>query len=319
MRKILVTSKIYDDSFSALSGDFELIIPEEGNFSNDELIEKIVDCEVLISMFTVKIGSDVLEAGKKLKMVSNYGAGFNNVDMQYADAHGIVVTNTPDPVTEPTAELAFGFMNALARRMIEFDRDIRVEGKIKWGLMTNISSTLIGKTLGIIGFGRIGQALARRAKAAGMNVVYYSRHQVNADIEQMYDAKYVSVNDLLAMSDFVSLNTPLTNETRHLIGEKQLAMMKPTAYIINTARGPVIDEHALALSLKNNVIAGAGIDVFENEPAIDPLLLTCENAILVPHVGTATKEARQDTAKMACDNILGFYAGKKDIHRCGKW
>ena len=217
MRKILITSKVYDDSFDLLKKDFELIIPEKGNFTNDELIRNIVDCEVLLSMFTIKIGSDVLSAAPKLKMVSNFGVGFNNIDMKYADEHGIVVTNTPDPVTEPTAELAFGLMHSLCRRIVELDRDIRIKDKIKWGLMQNIGSTMTNKTLGIIGFGRIGQALARRAVAAKMNIVYYSRHRVKEEIENLYHAKYVPMNELLKMSDFVSLNTPLTAETTHLI------------------------------------------------------------------------------------------------------
>ncbi|MBR0122538.1 MAG: NAD(P)-binding domain-containing protein [Bacteroidales bacterium] len=319
MRKILITSKVYDDSFDLLKKDFELIIPETGNFTNDELIEKIVDCEVLLSMFTIKIGSDVLSAAPKLKMVSNFGVGFNNIDMKYADEHGIVVTNTPDPVTEPTAELAFGLMHSLCRRIVELDRDIRIKDKIKWGLMQNIGSTMTNKTLGIIGFGRIGQALARRAVAAKMNIVYYSRHRVKEEIENLYHAKFVPMNELLKMSDFVSLNTPLTAETTHLIGKEQLALMKQSAFLVNTSRGAVINEHELAEALRDNVIAGAGLDVYEKEPVVDPLLLTLNNVILVPHIGTATRETRQDTAKMACENILGFYAGKQDIHRCGKW
>ena len=319
MRKILITSKVYDDSFDLLKKDFELIIPETGNFTNDELIEKIVDCEVLLSMFTIKIGSDVLSAAPKLKMVSNFGVGFNNIDMKYADEHGIVVTNTPDPVTEPTAELAFGLMHSLCRRIVELDRDIRIKDKIKWGLMQNIGSTMTNKTLGIIGFGRIGQALARRAVASKMNIVYYSRHRVKEEIENLYHAKYVPMNELLKMSDFVSLTTPLTAETTHLIGKEQLALMKQSAFLVNTSRGAVINEHELAEALRDNVIAGAGLDVYEKEPVVDPLLLTLNNVILVPHIGTATRETRQDTAKMACENILGFYAGKQDIHRCGKW
>ena len=319
MSKILITSKVYPDSFKLLEGKFELIIPKNGDFTKEEMIEKIGDCEVLLSMFTVKIPREVLEAGKNLKMISNYGAGYNNIDMDYANKHGIVVTNTPDPVTEPTAELAFGLMHALCRRIVELDAKIRISGSIKWGLMQNIGSTLIGKTLGIIGFGRIGQALARRAIAAKMNVVYYSRHRVSEDIEKLYLVQYMSIDDLLMQSDFVSLHTPLTNETVHLIGKEQLHLMKKTAYIINTSRGAVINEHELAVALHENVIAGAGIDVYEKEPIIDSYLLSADNAVLVPHIGTATKETRQDTAFMACQNILGFYAGEKDIHRCGKW
>ncbi len=243
----------------------------------------------------------------------------DNIDMKYADEHGIVVTNTPDPVTEPTAELAFGLMHSLCRRIVELDRDIRIKDKIKWGLMQNIGSTMTNKTLGIIGFGRIGQALARRAVAAKMNIVYYSRHRVNEEIENLYHAKYVPMNELLKIADFVSLNTPLTAETTHLIGKEQLALMKPSAFLVNTSRGAVINEHELAEALRDNVIAGAGLDVYEKEPIVEPLLMTLNNAILVPHIGTATRETRQDTAIMACENILGFYAGKQDIHRCGKW
>ena len=307
MKKILVTSKVYEHSFDTLKKDYEVIIPEKDNFSNDELIERIHDCDALLSMFTVKIGRDILSAAPKLKIVSNYGVGFNNVDIAYATEHNIVVTNTPDPVTEPTAELAMGLMSALCRNIITLDNDIRIADKLRWGLMQNISSTMIGKTLGIIGFGRIGRALARRAEAACMKIVYHSRHRLDPTIEQQYHAQYLPMDELLKVSDFVSLHTPLTDQTRHLIDKEQLMMMKPTAYIINTSRGPVINEHVLAECLHEGKIAGAGIDVFEKEPAIDPLLLTAKNAILLPHVGTATRETREETAVVACNNIINFF------------
>jgi glyoxylate reductase len=315
MKKVLITSKVYDDSFDMLSKDFEIIIPESGNFSKEEMIEKISDCEVLLSMFTIKIDRDIIAAGKKLKMISNYGVGFNNIDVKYATERGIVISNTPDPVTEPTAELAFALMHALCRHIVELDKDIRIPDKIKWGIMQNIGTTLTGKTLGIIGCGRIGQSLARRAVASKMDIIYHNRHRLDQNTENKYNAKYVSMDELFTSSDYISINAPFTDETRHLIGRKELAMMKSSAYLINTARGAIINEHELAEALKNKIIAGAGIDVYEHEPCIDPLLLTLDNVILVPHIGTATYETRQDTAIMASQNILDFYAGKSNYHR----
>ncbi|MDD4142017.1 MAG: NAD(P)-dependent oxidoreductase, partial [Bacteroidales bacterium] len=268
MKKILISSAVYPNSFDLLKEKFDVIIPEQGDFSPKEMIERIPDCEALLPMFTIKIDKDIIAAGDKLRIISNFGVGFNNIDIPYATERGIVVTNTPDPVIEPTAELAFGLMINVARDIIKRANEIRIPGKTQWGIMENISYTLFGKTLGIIGFGRIGQALARRAVASGMKILYYSRHRVAEEIENRYSAEYVPFDDVLKLSDYVSLNTPLTPETYHLIGSKEIRMMKPTAYLINTARGAVINEEELAQALTEKVITGAALDVYEFEPHI---------------------------------------------------
>ncbi|MGI6718394.1 MAG: NAD(P)-dependent oxidoreductase [Bacteroidales bacterium] len=313
--KVLITTKIFENSFDLLKNEgLEIIVPEE-DFSKAELIDKISDCDFLLSTFKIPIDKEIIEAGKKLQMISNYGVGFNNVDIEYAKSKEIVVTNTPYTVTEPTAELAFGLLHVLGRKIKELDNDIRVPNKLQWGLLDNLSSSLFNKTLGIIGFGRIGQAVARRAVASNMKVIYYSRHQVNEYIENLYSVRYVPFDQLLETADYISLHVPLTEKTRHMIGAKELKKMKSTAYLVNTSRGPVINEQELAEALRDNVIAGAALDVFENEPKINDLLLTLDNAILLPHVGTATYETREETAVAACENIIKFMKNDKTLTR----
>ena len=204
-------------------------------------------------------------------------------------------------------------MGAVARGLILSDRNVR-NSSVKWGVLENIGSGLYGKTLGIVGFGRIGQATARRAVASGMKVVYYSRNRVSEDIENLYGAQYRKLNELLSESDFVSLHTPLTDETHHLINADKLNLFKPTAFIINTARGAVIDEKALISALKSGKIKGAALDVYEHEPAISAELLELDNVVLVPHIGTATREARNEMAAQATENIIAYFKGGK-MHR----
>ncbi len=314
--KVLITTKVFENSFDLLKKEgLEIIVPEKGDFSKAEIIDNIYDCDFLLSTFKIPIDKEIIAAGKKLQMISNYGVGFNNVDIEYAKSREIVVTNTPYTVTEPTAELAFGLLHVLGRKIKELDNDIRVPNKLQWGLLDNLSSSLFNKTLGIIGFGRIGQAVARRAVASNMKVIYYSRHQVNEYVENLYSARYVPFEQLLETSDYISLHVPLTEKTRHMIGAKELEMMKTTAYLVNTSRGPVINEQELAEALRDNVIAGAALDVFENEPEINDLLLTLDNVILLPHVGTATFETREETAVAACENIIKFIKGDKTLTR----
>jgi glyoxylate reductase len=249
-----------------------------------------------------------------LKLVTNFGVGFNNIDLEACRERGIRVTNTPQPVIEPTAELAFALMHDVARRTAEFDRKLR-QGKAEaFGVMNNLSHSLYGKTLGIIGMGRIGQALARRAIASGMQIVYHNRRPLN-DLSgigyQVSDIRYVSMEELLQTADFVSLNLPYTPEVKHLIGATQLKMMKKSAYLINTARGAHVDEEALVTALKEGEIAGAAMDVYEHEPQIHPELLTLDNVVLSPHTGTGTWEGRIAMCENVCDNILAWE--RKDI------
>ena len=291
---------------------FTTILPEEGftRLIGHQLYAPLEEAEVLVSTFDKPVTRAMIESAPNLKLVTNFGVGFNNIDLEACREHGIRVTNTPQPVIEPTAELAFALMHDVARRTAEFDRKLR-QGKAEpFAVMNNLSHSLYGKTLGIIGMGRIGQALARRAIASNMKVIYNNRHQLATDIEQQYKATYVSQEDLLKTADFVSLNLPYTPAVKHLIGAKELNMMKKSAYLINTARGAHVDEIALVEALRNGKIAGAAMDVYEHEPQITPELLELDNVVLSPHTGTGTWEGRIAMCENVCDNIFAWKDGK---------
>lgn len=273
-------------------------------------------CDAFLPTFQFKVDKEVIDAAKgSVKIIANFGVGYNNIDVKYATKCGIVVTNTPDPVVEPTAEQAFALMLAAARRVAECDRKLRIENGLKWGVLENLGQTLYGKTLGIIGMGRIGQALARRAMACGMNVVYYNRTRLAHELETTYQTRRLKLVELLAISDVISLHTPLTDQTWHLIDRDSLKLMKPTAIIINTARGSVIDESALTEALQNHWIASAGLDVYEDEPNITPALLELDNVVLAPHSGTATVDTRNEMSRFASQNIIRYFEGRNDITR----
>ena len=299
---------------------FTTELPREGfvRLAGHTLYAPFAEAEVLVSTFDYKVSREMIAAMPNLKLIANFGAGFNNIDLDACRERGIRVTNTPQPVIEPTAELAFALMIDIARRVSEFDRQMRGYGLpvtgdgIQFGVMNNLSHSLYGKTLGIIGMGRIGQALARRAKAAGMKILYYNRHRLSEETERLYNARYVDFQTLLQDSDYVSLNLPYTPEVHHLIGKPELGMMKRTAYLINTARGAHIDEAALVEALKSGIIAGAALDVYEFEPAITPELLTLPNVVLSPHTGTGTWEGRIAMCENVCDNIIAFIEGKTE-------
>ena len=286
---------------------FTTELPAEGfrRLEGHNLYALMEDAEVLVSTFDYRVDKAMIEAMPHLRLIANFGAGYNNIDLETCKARGIRVTNTPQPVIEPTAELAFALMIDVARRVSEFDRTVRA-GKAEFGVMKNLSHSLYGKTLGILGMGRIGQALARRAKASGMRIIYYNRHRLSDEIEQKYDAQYVDFQTLLQDSDFLSLNLPYTPEVHHIIGKPELGMMKRSAYLINTARGAHVNEAALVEALKSGIIAGAAMDVYEHEPAVSPELLSLPNVVLSPHTGTGTWEGRIAMCECVTDNILAF-------------
>ena len=313
MIKVLISHGLYPESFCGFPEDFQVIKPESGSFTYNELLEKIKDVDAFIPMFDLKVPAELIKAGKNLKIISNVGVGFNNIDINCAKEHNTIVCNTPTPVTEPTAELAMTLMGTVARGIVLSDKKVR-NSSVKWGVLENIGSGVYGKTLGIVGLGRIGRATARRAVASGMKVIYYSRHRVSEDIEKLYDAEYKTLEELLREADFISLHTPLTEETHHLINAENLKLCKPTAFIINTARGAVIDEKALVSALKSGKIKGAALDVYENEPIVSAELLELDNALLVPHIGTATREARNEMAAQAMQNIISYFKGG-EMHR----
>jgi glyoxylate reductase len=298
---------------------FTTSLPAEGfsRLAAHELYAPLSEAEVLVSTLDYPVTREMIAGAPHLQLVTNFGVGFNNIDLDACRERGIRVTNTPQPVIEPTAELAFALMHDVARRTAEFDRKLRLGQAEPFGVMNNLSHSLYGKTLGIIGMGRIGQALARRAVASGMTVVYHNRRPID---DRILDALtgyrtaqapigYRTKEELLREADFVSLNLPYTPEVKHLIGTNELRMMKSTAYLINTARGAHVDEQALVQALKTGEIAGAAMDVYEHEPQIHPELLKLDNVVLSPHTGTGTWEGRIAMCENVCDNILAWEQG----------
>ena len=243
-------------------------------------------------------------------MIANYGVGVDNIDLDAATKRGVLVSNTPDVLTDATADIAFALILAVARRVVEGDKRNR-EGKFKyWAPLHFLGREITGKTLGIMGMGRIGTAVARRARGFEMEILYHNRRKIERADEEALGAQYVSKETLLSESDFISLHVPLTDQTVHLIGHEELKLMKPTAYLINTSRGAVVHERALVEALKGNRIAGAGLDVYENEPEMAPGLGTLDNAVLLPHMGSATQETRTKMGQCAADNLLAGLRGE---------
>lgn len=260
--KILVTYNLPREAFAQLPADWEITFPQGEKFTKEEIIRLLPAYDILLSIFSRPIDREMIDAGKKLQLISNFGVGYNNIDIRYAREKGITVCNTPQSVCNPTAELCLALILGAARRIAELDRRIRQEKESLWGVMKNLGTGLEGKTLGIIGMGRIGQNVARKAAAFGMKIIYYNRRTDVPGYER------TDLTTLLKESDFVSLHTPLNEDSNHLIGKKELELLKPSAFLINTARGAVIDEKALAECLENRRIRGAALDVFEQEPHI---------------------------------------------------
>lgn len=302
--KLLVTYSLPREPFEELPADWEVTIMEGERINKADVLRILPDFDFMLSTFGSPVDQTMIDAGKKLKMISNYGVGYNNIDIRYAREKGITVCNTPQSVCNPTAELCLALILSTARRTAELDRRIRTEKETLWGTMKNLGVGLEGKTLGIIGMGRIGQNVARKAEAFGMRIIYHNRRT------EIPGYKRCELDALLQESDFISLHTPLDDSSRHLIGKRELGLMKKTAILINTSRGAVIDEIALCEALKNKQIAAAGLDVFEQEPHITEELYNLDNVVLLPHVGTATIDARIAMAREALNNIKQFIAGK---------
>lgn len=310
-KKILSGHNFHREPFSELETLFDITYPEKSYFKKDEILEMIGEYDVFIPNFSFFTDKEIIDKAVNLKLIANYGVGYNNIDVDYAAQKGITVTNTPQAVLEPTAELCFGLMHAVARKIGYFNNKLRGSERVGWGLYDNLGLSLYGKTLGIYGMGRIGQAIARRAIASGMNVIYHNRRPLDPSIEKEYNAKYVSFDDLLIQSDYISVNAPATSETYHIINAAAIAKMKSSVILVNTSRGSTVDEKALIEALKENRIYGAGLDVYETEPNINPEFFALDNVVLTPHAGTQTLDGRHDMQREVASNIIGFFKGEK--------
>lgn len=317
MAKILVAFDTVDEGFERLSAQHHLIRPPHGrDFSQDELKELIVDADVLCSVFDIPVSADLMSRGTKLALVANYAVGYNNIDLDYARAHQIAVTNTPHAVVIPTAELAMSLLLSCSRRSAELDRLLREqEGRVSLGRLGLMGYDLYGKTIGIVGYGNIGGAVAERCRAFGMKVLYYKRSRLPEELERARGLEYAPLDELLSRSHVVSLHTPYTPASHHQIGARELALMPQGAILINTARGSIVDEDALIEALRSGHLASAGLDVFEDRDVPRPGLLAMPQVVMTPHVGTQTYDARVAMVEELASNVLGFLSGDPNISR----
>jgi glyoxylate reductase len=309
---LFMTREIPKRGLNIIRENFDVDLwPDEAPPSKEEIIRRIKDKQALVSLLTDPIDEEVINSAPNLRIIAQYAVGFDNIDLKAATKRGIYVTNTPEVLTETTADFAFALMLAVARRVVEADKYVRNgKWKVAWHPLMMLGEDVHGRTLGIVGLGRIGSAVARRAKGFDMKILYYDVIR-REDLEKELGIKYVDLETLLRESDFVTIHTPLTPETYHLIGEKQLRMMKKTAFLINTSRGKVVDQKALYKALKEGWIAGAALDVFEQEPiSMDDPILELENVVLAPHIASATHETRSKMAEIVAENLLAFKRGE---------
>lgn len=312
--RVFVSRPLPEPAMERLRSRFDVVVgPADRSTTPDELRAGVADAHALVAMLSDRIDTALLDAAPSLRLVANYAVGFNNVDVEAAASRGVWVTNTPGVLTDATADLAFGLLLAVARRIPESERWLRAGRFDGWAPLLFLGADLAGARLGIVGMGRIGRAMARRARAFEMEVVYTTRSPLPPEVASSIDARPVPLEELLATSDFVSLHCPLTPQTRHLIDRRALAQMKPGAILINTARGPVVDEAALVEALRTGHLGGAGLDVFEEEPAVHPGLLELENVVLTPHTGSATRGTRLRMAEMVCEEVERVLAGEAPL------
>ena len=305
--RVLLTRRIPSSAFEKLEARCDVDLNDRGSLSPDELKRRIADTDGLICVVTDKITPDVLEAGANLKVVANIAVGYDNIDVSAARSRGIVVTNTPDVLTEAVAEITWGLIFSITRRIVEGDRLVRRGAWKGWALDFMLGTELGGKQLGIIGRGRIGRAVAAKAPAFGMQAVFAARGGEKPGSGEM------SLDELLVTSDVISIHTPMTAANRHLIDRKAFARMKRSAFLVNTARGPIVDEEGLAWALKERLIAGAALDVYEREPEVTASLMALENVVLAPHLGSATRETRTAMAEMAVRNAVAVLEGNPPL------
>jgi len=316
MPKIFVTRQILESGINLLKGkDYEVEVSDfDGVLPREQLLGKIKGADAVLALLTDKINAEFFDAaGPQLKIVANYAVGYDNIDLPEAKKRGIIVTNTPDVLTESVAEHAIALMFALAHRIVESDQFMRDGKYAGWAPMLFLGNDMAGKTVGLVGLGRIGSTVAKRLKQGfDMKIMYFDVHR-NEDLEKEYGLVYADLETVLRKADFVSIHVPLLPATRHLIGEAQLKMMKKGAYLINTSRGPIVDEKALVEVLKNGVIRGAGLDVYEEEPKMAPGLAELDNVVITPHTASATEETRGAMSELAAKNIIEVLEGREAI------
>ncbi len=308
--KVYVTRKIPQPAIDLLTSSCQVEVNEEERvLSKAELIAKVKGRDAVLCLLTDTIDAEVLDAAQGVKIFANYAVGYNNIDVEAATSRKIWVSNTPGVLTDTTADLTWALIFAVARRIVEADRFTR-EGKFEgWGPMLFLGQDITGKTLGIFGCGRIGEAVGKRAQGFAMKLLYHDVAR-NFEFEKATGAAYVDKETLLKEADIITLHVPLLPETRHLIGARELSLMKPTAILINTSRGPVVDEKALVEALKAKQIYGAGLDVYEEEPKLSPGLAELDNVVILPHIGSASMETRTKMGLMAAENILAVMKGQ---------
>lgn len=312
--RVLITEPIVSSVIDRLSGRYEVVVGKRGDFVDEvSLVNAIPTFDALLPMLSAPITAEVIAAGDRLKVIANHAVGYNNIDLEAAKRAGVKVANTPDVLTESSADCTMALMLSAARHICEAQQFLH-DGKFDgWDPLGFLGLELNGKTLGILGMGRIGTAVARRARAFGMDIIYHNRSRVDDQTEQELDAEWVpDIETLAERSDVLSLNCPLTDETHHIINEAILDRMPDHALLINTARGPVVDEAALAEALHGGILGGAGIDVFEEEPEVHPRLLTAPRCVLTPHIASATDETREAIGMLAADAVIGVLEGKPE-------
>lgn len=314
MSRIVVTGRIPEAGLELLREAGEVWAWDgDEPIPSDVRDEQLATADAVVTLLTDRVDDAFLDAAPNVRVVANVAVGYNNIDVPACAARDVVVTNTPDVLTDATADLAMALTLMITRRLGEGERLIRSGEPWKWGMFMMLGSSLQGRRLGIVGMGAIGEAFARRAAAFGMTVVYHNRRAIDAATEAALGAELVGLHQLLETSDVVSLNCPYTEATHHLIDEAALDRMQTSAYLINTARGPIVDEAALVDALREGRIAGAGLDVFEHEPEVHPGLLGLDNVVLVPHLGSATVETRSAMAELAARNVVEVLAGRAPL------
>ena len=310
--KILVTHSLFEPAIAALAPHFEMDIWRDSPIiPRDELLRRLADKDALVCLLSNKVDEELLAHAPKLRIAATVSVGYDNIDVPACTRHSVAATNTPGVLDDTTADFAWTLLMAVARRLIEGETWLRSGTWPGWDLDQLCGADVWGKTLGVYGFGRIGREVARRSLGFKMRVIYYSNHRAPEEVERELHAEYVDRDRLIAESDFLSLHVPLTPDTRHLISAETFSRMKRTAFLINTTRGPVVDEAALAVALASGVIAGAALDVFEHEPKVHPALIPLKNVVLAPHMGSGSIETRTKMAVMAAQNAVALFQGRR--------